>query len=108
MLDDVTHLGWERADRTSTNPFATALTRKCQGGAWASRRLELYRVLIVILRSSLKIAVAKPCSVLFPRIWEWVGAVRRICRAYHAAHGFYPSLISPVRYTEKIQWRKLL
>jgi hypothetical protein len=101
------HSGWDRADRTSANPSATAFTRKCQAGTWASRRRELYRALIAILRPSLKIMVAKPCSVLFPRIWDWVEAVRRICRIYHAAHGFYPSLIFPLRYTEKIQWRKL-
>src|ERR1700751_6304302 len=71
------------------------------------RRTESHRTFFVILRSFLRIVVAKPCSFLFPRIWDWVRAIRRICRTYHAAHGFYPSLISPVRYTEKIQWRKL-
>ncbi len=41
------------------------------------------------------------------RLWGWLSAIRRIYRSYHAGHGFYPSLISPARYTEKIQWRKL-
>ncbi len=76
-------------------------------GRFDLRQTESHRTFIVILRSFLRIAVAKPCSVLFPRIWDWVRAIRRICRSYHAAHGFYPSLLFPVRYTEKIQWRKL-
>ena len=116
----------DRADRPSANPFATAVTRKAHSsissvvaGARASsglveavnrfdlRRAKFHRAFVAILRSSLRIAVAKPCSFFFPRIWDWVRAVRRICRSYHAVHGFYPSLIFPVRYTEKIQWRKL-
>lgn len=51
--------------------------------------------------------LAKLGSALSPRLWDWARAVRRTYRAYHARHGFSPSLIFPVRYTEKMQWRKL-
>ncbi|MBV9754865.1 MAG: hypothetical protein JO188_20280 [Hyphomicrobiales bacterium] len=51
--------------------------------------------------------VAKLFSALSPQIRDWARAIRRIYRTYHAQHGFYPSLLFPVRYTEKMQWRKL-
>ena len=114
------------ANSPSANSFANALTREGRSsipslvpGARASSRFleavgwfdrrgsQSHRTFVAIVRSSLKIAVAKACSVLCPRAWDWVRAIRRIYHSYHARHGFYPSLIFPVRYTEKIQWRKL-
>jgi hypothetical protein len=107
-----------RADLASANPFRSALTRKDRSpissavvGARASSRFpeavgwfdrrgaQSHRTFVAIVRSSLKIAVAKACSMLFPRAWDWVRAIRRIYHTYHARHGFYPSLIFPVRYT---------
>ena len=105
------------------NPFAAALPRRspnssvrggdgaCSQLSEAPNRPPTRRALIEIFRlalnSPLSRRLAKTCSVLFPRTWEWVRAIRRIYRTYFTAHGFYPSLIFPVRYTEKIQWRKL-
>ena len=71
------------------------------------------RQLAAIRRAASKIAeqlarrLARLLSVLSPRLWDWMISIRRISRTYHARHGFYPSLIHPVRYTEKVQWRKL-
>lgn len=38
---------------------------------------------------------------------EWIGVIRKIRRDYRGWHGRTPRLLMPVRYTEKIQWRKL-
>ena len=71
------------------------------------------RQLAAIRRAASKIAeqlargLARLLSMLSPRLWDWMISIRRISRTYHARHGFYPSLIHPVRYTEKVQWRKL-
>ena len=51
--------------------------------------------------------VAHIISIFAPTILNWLLAVRRTYIVYHGRHGFYPSLIFPVRFTEKIQWRKL-
>ena len=51
--------------------------------------------------------MARIISVFSPRFLDWLLAIRRICVVYHNTHGFYPSLIFPVRFTEKMQWRKL-
>ena len=77
------------------------------------KRGMVYLVFAAIWRTSMKIAaplsrrLAKLCAVLLPRLWDWVRAIRRIHKSYHDGHGFYPSLLFPVRYTEKMQWRKL-
>ena len=67
----------------------------------------LIEIFQLALNSPLSRRLTKICSAVFPRAWEWVRAIRRIYRTYFTAHGFYPSLIFPGRYTEKIQWRKL-
>jgi hypothetical protein len=51
--------------------------------------------------------MARIISIFSPRFLDWLLAIRRIYIAYHSWHGFYPSLMFPVRFTEKIQWRKL-
>jgi hypothetical protein len=78
-------------------------------GGFPGTGAQSRRTLIQIFRPALNIAspLSRRMAVLFPRPWEWVRAIRRIYRTYRKAHGFYPSLIFPVRYTEKIQWRKL-
>jgi hypothetical protein len=38
---------------------------------------------------------------------DWLAAIRRVGGAYRGQHGRKPRLLRPVRYTEKIQWRKL-
>jgi hypothetical protein len=43
----------------------------------------------------------------FTQIWDWVRAARRTYRTIRARHGFFPSLLFPARFTEKMQWRKL-
>jgi hypothetical protein len=45
--------------------------------------------------------------VFSPTFLDWLRAIRRIYITYHNSYGFYPSLIFPARYTEKMQWRKL-
>jgi hypothetical protein len=51
--------------------------------------------------------MAQIISVFSPRLLDWLLTIRRIYIVYHNHHGFYPSLIFPARYTEKMQWRKL-
>jgi hypothetical protein len=51
--------------------------------------------------------MAQPISVFSPRLLDWLLAIRRIYTAYNNSHGVYPSLIFPIRFTEKMQWRKL-
>ena len=51
--------------------------------------------------------MAQTISVFSPRFLDWLLAIRRIYIAYHNHHGFYPSLMFPIRFTEKMQWRKL-
>jgi TupA-like ATPgrasp len=46
-------------------------------------------------------------SMFSPRFLDWLLAIRRVYLTYHNCHGFYPSIMFPVRFTEKIQWRKL-
>jgi hypothetical protein len=46
-------------------------------------------------------------SALPPRLADWLGAIRRVRRAYRAKHGRAPRLMRPRRFTEKMQWRKL-
>jgi hypothetical protein len=46
-------------------------------------------------------------SVFSPTYLDWLLAIRRIYIAYHNSYGFYPSLIFPIRFSEKMQWRKL-
>ncbi len=41
------------------------------------------------------------------RIYGWMAAIYRVCRAYIKHHGRIPRLLRPHRFTEKIQWRKL-
>jgi TupA-like ATPgrasp len=98
----------------STNaPFAGAPARKpvddsseyhghcSRSGGWAVHlALATIRLTSHVSRRLAKFARSS-------RLWGWLSAIRRIYRSYHAGHGFYPSLIFPVRYTEKIQWRKL-
>ena len=51
--------------------------------------------------------MAQTISIFSPRFLDWLLAIRRIYIAYHNTHGFYPSLFFPIRFTEKMQWRKL-
>jgi hypothetical protein len=46
-------------------------------------------------------------SIFSPRFLDWLLAIHRTYIVYYNSHGFYPSLLLPVRFTEKIQWRKL-
>lgn len=41
------------------------------------------------------------------KLSEWRAAARRIREHYQRQHGRSPNMLRPVRYTEKIQWRKL-
>jgi hypothetical protein len=50
--------------------------------------------------------LAQIISIFSPTFWDWLLAIRRIYIAYHEHHGFYPSLMFPIRFTEKMQWRK--
>jgi hypothetical protein len=45
--------------------------------------------------------------VFSPTFLDWLLAIRRIYITYRNSHGFYPSLIFPIRFSEKMQWRKL-
>ena len=45
--------------------------------------------------------------VFSPTFLDWLLAIRRIYIAYRNSYGFYPSLIFPIRFSEKMQWRKL-
>lgn len=51
--------------------------------------------------------MAQIISIFSPTFLDWLLAIRRIYIAYLKSHGFYPSLIFPTRFTEKMQWRKL-
>jgi hypothetical protein len=55
--------------------------------------------------SIMTVAILKRC--FGARIGGWLAAIRDIRRAYRRHHGHQPRLFGPVRYTEKIQWRKL-
>jgi hypothetical protein len=41
------------------------------------------------------------------RIGAWLAAILKVRRDYRRHHGRAPRLFAPVRYTEKVQWRKL-
>jgi hypothetical protein len=45
--------------------------------------------------------------VFSPTFLDWLLAIRRIYITYRNSYGFYPSLIFPIRFSEKMQWRKL-
>jgi TupA-like ATPgrasp len=51
--------------------------------------------------------IAQIISIFSPSFLDWLLAIRRVSIRYRNHHGFYPSLLFPVRFTEKIQWRKL-
>ena len=51
--------------------------------------------------------IAQMILIFSPSIFNWLLAIRRTYIVYYERHGFYPSLFFSVRFTEKIQWRKL-
>ena len=51
--------------------------------------------------------IAQMILIFSPSILNWLLAIRRTYIVYYERHGFYPSLFFSVRFTEKIQWRKL-